>query len=89
MASAHENSTENVQLHAFTDVDRAPNIQTYLAGLEAFDALTQLQELKSLSREHAGIGPASVVLDVGCGFGLESLRLARLVQPDGRVVGID
>lgn len=88
-ASKHEDSADNVQLHAFTDVDRAPNIHTYLAALEAFDALTQIQELKSLSRERAGIGPGSVVLDVGCGFGLESLRLASLVQPDGRVVGID
>ena len=29
------------------------------------------------------------MLDVGCGFGLESLRLARLVRPGGRVAGID
>jgi SAM-dependent methyltransferase len=29
------------------------------------------------------------VLDVGCGFGLETLRLAPLVQPGGAVSGID
>jgi hypothetical protein len=32
-------------LHAFTDLDRAANIEPYVAALEAFDALPQLQEL--------------------------------------------
>ncbi len=34
--------SENVQLHAFTDLDRAPSIAPYVAALEAFDALPQL-----------------------------------------------
>jgi SAM-dependent methyltransferase len=42
-----------------------------------------------LARERAKVGDGTAVLDVGCGFGLESLRLARLVQPGGKVVGID
>lgn len=89
MAPEQQSGPENVQLHAFTDLDRAPSIQPYVAALEAFDALAQLQELKSLARQRAGIGPGSTVLDVGCGFGLETLRLAQLLQPAGRVVGID
>lgn len=89
MGLEHASRADGVRLHAFTDVDHAPNLGTYLAALEAFDALAELQELKALSRERAAIGPGRAVLDVGCGFGLESLRLARLVQPDGRVAGID
>jgi SAM-dependent methyltransferase len=89
MASDQKSAPENVRLHAFTDLDRAPSIKPYVAALEAFDALTQLQELKALARQRAGIGPGKGVLDVGCGFGLESLRLARLVQPGGGVTGID
>jgi SAM-dependent methyltransferase len=80
---------EDVQLHAFTDLDRAPSIKPYVAALEAFDALPQLQELKVLARERARIGAGTTVLDAGCGFGLESLRLARLVEPGGKVTGID
>jgi SAM-dependent methyltransferase len=89
MAPEQQSGPENVRLHAFSDLDRAPSIEPYVAALEDFDALAQLQELKSLARARAGIGPGSTVLDVGCGFGLESLRLARLVQPGGRVAGID
>jgi arsenite methyltransferase len=33
--------------------------------------------------------PGEVVLDIGCGAGVDSLIAARLVGPDGRVVGID
>jgi SAM-dependent methyltransferase len=80
---------ETVELHAFTNLDRTQNIEPYVAALEAFDALSQLQELKVLARERARIGDGTTVLDVGCGFGLESLRLARLVQPGGKVAGID
>ncbi len=80
---------EDVQLHAFTDLDRVPSIKPYVAALEAFDALPQLQQLRVLARERARIGAGSTVLDVGCGFGLESLRLARLVEPGGKVTGID
>lgn len=89
MAPAAESGKEDVQLHAFTDLDRAASIKPYIAALEAFDALPQLQELKALARERARIGAGTAVLDVGCGFGLESLRLARLVSPGGKVVGID
>jgi len=89
MAADQVTGSENVQLHAFTDVDGAPSIAPYVAALEDFDALPQLQELKALAREHAGLEAGSEVLDVGCGFGLESFRLAQLVQPGGRVAGID
>ena len=89
MTPEQQSGPENVQLHAFTNLDRSPSIKPYIAALEAFDALPQLQELKSLARARARIGTGSTVLDVGCGFGLETLRLARLVQPGGRVVGID
>ena len=83
MAPEQQSGSENVRLHAFTDLDRAPSIEPNIAALEAFDALPQLQELKCLARERAVIGPGSTVLDVGCGFGLESLRLARLIEPGG------
>jgi SAM-dependent methyltransferase len=55
-------------------------------ALEAFDGIPELQELKALARERGGFAPRRSVLDVGCGFGLETLRLAAL---GGRLAGID
>ncbi|HSD91920.1 MAG TPA: methyltransferase domain-containing protein [Methyloceanibacter sp.] len=89
MAAEQQSAPENVQLHAFTNLDHAASIQPYVAALEAFDALPQLQELKVLARKRAQIGDGTAVLDVGCGFGLESLRLAHMVAPGGKVAGID
>lgn len=37
----------------------------------------------------ATIPPGSIVLDLGCGAGLDSLIAARRVGPSGRVIGID
>lgn len=39
--------------------------------------------------EEAGIGPGMRVLDVGCGPGDVSLRLAAIVGPGGQVTGLD
>ncbi|GAB4515648.1 MAG: hypothetical protein Kow0047_27590 [Anaerolineae bacterium] len=35
------------------------------------------------------IGPGSWVLDVGCGVGVDTIPLAQIVGPTGKVVGID
>src|SRR5262245_56657585 len=38
---------------------------------------------------HAGLKPGEVVLDLGCGAGIDTLIAARLVGPSGRVIGLD
>jgi SAM-dependent methyltransferase len=84
-----DESTGDIALHDFLDIDDAPVPATYVAALEAFDRLPLLRELKALAVQRTGTGPGSRVLDVGCGFGLETLRLAESVQPGGAVTGID
>jgi SAM-dependent methyltransferase len=78
----------SISLHDFTDIDHAVE-PTYVAALEAFDRLPLLRELKTLAIERTATGPGCRVLDVGCGFGLETLRLAPLVVPGGAVTGVD
>lgn len=79
----------DLNLQQFTAIDETANPETYIAALEAFDGAEQLQELKSLARDGGGIVPGKQVLDVGCGFGLETTRLAKLVGADGAVAGLD
>ena len=73
--------TDDLSLKQFTAVDQAADVPAYVAALEAFDGIEQLQELKALARERGGFARGRSVLDVGCGFGLETLRLARLGGP--------
>jgi len=80
--------TEDISLSQFKAMDAAADVPAYVEALEAFDAIPELQELKALGRERGGIAPGTSVLDVGCGFGLETLRLAALAAP-GKVAGID
>jgi SAM-dependent methyltransferase len=77
----------NISLHGFEDLNAIADVAGYVAALEAFDALAELQALKRLARRQ--VKPGSSVLDVGCGFGLESLRLAGIAGAGGRVTGID
>jgi len=38
---------------------------------------------------HAKLRPGERVIDLGCGAGLDTLYAARLVQPGGKVIGLD
>ena len=38
---------------------------------------------------HARIAPGDVVLDLGCGFGIDSILAARRTGPSGRVIALD
>lgn len=79
--------TEDISLNAFTAIDATGQTSTYIEALEAFDQIVQLQELKQIERATVQSGVA--VLDVGCGFGLETSRLALRAGPRGSVCGID
>lgn len=78
-----------VSLKGFEAASHGTEFSTYISALESFDRLEQLQELKALGHERTGIHAGAHVLDAGCGFGLETLRLARLVFPGGVVRGCD
>lgn len=77
----------DLSLKSFTAIDRVADVQTYIDALSAFDAIAELQELKQLAARR--VAADMRILDVGCGFGLETLRLARLTGPGGAVSGID
>lgn len=80
---------DKASLHSFTHLDDLPDIADYVRALEIFDAQAEMRELKAIAIERTGVSPGAAVLDVGCGFGLETLRLARHVGPTGRIAGID
>jgi SAM-dependent methyltransferase len=77
---------DDLSLKQFVDMDRSGHVSSYVAALEAFDAIPGMQELKAIARERGGVSAGRRVLDVGCGFGLETLRLART---GATVAGID
>lgn len=76
----------SISLKRFEDLDGTKDVAGYIQALESFDRLRELQQLKRIGRRR--VSPGDAVLDVGCGFGLETFRLARIVGA-GRVDGID
>jgi SAM-dependent methyltransferase len=86
---SNQPGSEGVSLKGFISASHGTEFSAYISALESFDRLEQMQELKALGHERTGIHPGAHVLDVGCGFGLETLRLARLAAPGGVVAGCD
>lgn len=80
---------DDISLREFRSLDAASDPDRYIRALEAFDGIAQIQELKNIARQRAGLAPGQRVLDAGCGFGLETLRLAGKVAPGGAATGID
>ncbi|WP_421982274.1 methyltransferase domain-containing protein [Roseibium sp.] len=78
-----------MELRHFKAMNKVHDTSGYVTALEAFDSIPQLRELKVLARQRGGIVPGGSVLDIGCGFGLETLRLANEIGPSGMVSGVD
>ena len=79
---------DDFTLKQFTSLDQATSTANYVSALEAFDGIEQLQELKAIARQRGGLAPGKDILDVGCGFGLETLRLAAVGPPTGSIAGV-
>ncbi len=77
------------QFSARHSVDGAPEVSSYIHALEAFDGIEQLQELKACERDRIQFLPGKSLLDIGCGFGLQTLRYARASYGKGTIGGID
>lgn len=45
--------------------------------------------LKALSYRHMAISPGDILLDAGCGPGVDTMPLAAITGPKGKVIGID
>lgn len=50
---------------------------------------TLLKDIKQRSYTLMRLAPGQQALDVGCGIGIDTAQIARLVGSTGRVVGID
>jgi ubiquinone/menaquinone biosynthesis C-methylase UbiE len=73
----------------FQGADRTADTAPLVEWLELADAAAPIQAIK---RQMLTLGPVREgdwVLDIGCGVGLEAIRLARRVGSAGRVVGVD
>src|ERR1044071_4372368 len=64
-------------------------VQNQVAYLDNFRGLEWAHAYKMRSFEYLVVEPGDCILEVGCGAGNDSLALAQMVGPTGRVVGVD
>jgi SAM-dependent methyltransferase len=72
----------------FADADQATAPESLYAFLQAVDGMPEFQEYKRRLRPLLGLQQGQTVLDVGCGVGFETCRLAQ-EYPLVSVVGLD
>lgn len=73
----------------FRDVDAAGDAESYADYLSRVNGLESVATGKRERVRLLGLRPGARVIDVGCGLGDDARALARLVGPDGEVVGLD
>lgn len=73
----------------FSEVDRTGAAGAYAGYLDDVGSLGAVAEWKRRSFELLEARPGARLVDVGCGTGADVLALAALVEPGGRVLGID
>jgi ubiquinone/menaquinone biosynthesis C-methylase UbiE len=87
MAQADPNREASLA-RGFRDVDTAV-VGKLSRCLTYMDGLLEFQRYKSAILEMMNPQPGSVTADLGCGLGFDVRRLAALVRPEGRAIGID
>ena len=87
--SGTKGDSGGINVKVFEDVDHSAESRSYIDILDKFDALPGIQVLKQGAIERCRFREGMSVLDSGCGAGLETVRLARLVAPSGKVTGLD
>jgi ubiquinone/menaquinone biosynthesis C-methylase UbiE len=74
---------------SFRETGEPGDTEAVFRWLDGADESPLIQEVKRRMVDVCPVGEGDRVLDVGCGLGHEVRRLAQLVRPQGRVVGID
>jgi ubiquinone/menaquinone biosynthesis C-methylase UbiE len=77
------------EMSGFQDVDSSADALRYLAMLDRLDQLSFFQSLRAETIRRMNLRPADAALDLGCGTGLVTRELARIVGPCGHAVGVD
>lgn len=73
----------------FQETGEPGDSEAVFRWLDGADESPLIQQVKRRMLDICPVGEGDQVLDVGCGLGHEVRRLAQLVGPQGRVVGID
>lgn len=73
----------------FQDVNQATDADVFLQFLDAADALESIQVYRQRMLDLCPPTLGQRILDVGCGIGHSTLRLASLMGATGSVVGLD
>jgi ubiquinone/menaquinone biosynthesis C-methylase UbiE len=73
----------------FARVDTTGDAHSFVQYLDLVHSLPFFQECKSLSYERLALSPGDTVLEIGCGNGVDTKNLAKIVGSPGRVVGMD
>ncbi len=84
-ASPADERAETAQAFPRADRPIAPIISTRWSTEEARDRVKEADEIM----DRAGIAPGMTVADIGAGEGYYTVRLAKRVGPNGRVLGQD
>lgn len=75
--------------HAWSDVDKAPDTQAFAAYLDTIRTLDTIDEYKRRSIALMRLQPGQRALDLGCGTGDDTCKIARAVGPTGDALGVD
>ncbi|HVW32199.1 MAG TPA: methyltransferase domain-containing protein [Acidimicrobiia bacterium] len=76
-------------MSGFTSIDEQADPGFYVDLMLMADNLPNIQDIEALAVAALRLEPGHRVLDVGCGTGEDTRRLAALVGPGGTAMGVD
>jgi ubiquinone/menaquinone biosynthesis C-methylase UbiE len=73
----------------FGSIDQQPDPDHYIEFVDRANELPGFQEIEDRAVAELRLAPGGRILDLGCGTGEDTRRLAALVGPTGAALGVD
>lgn len=73
----------------FAGVDSAGDSHSFVNYLDLIQSMPFFQECKRRSYQEMNIRRGAVILEIGCGNGIDATNLSGIAGPEGQIIGID
>lgn len=82
-------SNQGFHFKQFSDLDNSPDAGFLINSMVIMSELPCIREIKKLAIESMCLKPGSIILEAGCGHGIDAENIGKIIGNKGKVIALD